>query len=164
MRTKNKKNRCKARTKTGEPCGAAAMAGGLCYFHANPKKAVELGRKGGRSNRHAPAGAEVALASAPTRRALLETGTQVLADVLSDKRDPRVASGVAPLLNFLLRAADTTDLEKSLAEMRQRLAELTENIANNRNAAPSPESDEPDKADETDKADEPDEPDEPTEA
>ena len=105
----------------------------------------------------------IVLTALPSQRMSGRRSTSATSRI-SDKRDPRVASGVAPLLNFLLRAADTTDLEKSLAEMRQRLAELTENIANNRNAAPSPESDEPDKADETDKADEPDEPDEPTEA
>jgi hypothetical protein len=128
------------------------MEGGLCHFHANPDKAVELGRIGGRSHRRAPAGAEVALASAPTRRELLETGTQVLADVLADKRDPRVASGVASLLNCLLKATDMTDLEKDLAEMKQQVAALKESVAKNGNAEPSPDSDETD------------EPDDPTEA
>jgi len=28
------------------------MEGGLCYFHANPDKAVELGRNGGRHRKH----------------------------------------------------------------------------------------------------------------
>jgi len=41
---------CKALTKKGQPCRAAATAGGLCFFHANPNKASELGRIGGRSN------------------------------------------------------------------------------------------------------------------
>jgi hypothetical protein len=45
-------SRCKAKTKSSKPCGAAATKGGLCYFHANPNKASELGRIGGRSNRH----------------------------------------------------------------------------------------------------------------
>ena len=40
---------CKALTKSGKPCRAAATASGLCFFHANPTKASELGRKGGRS-------------------------------------------------------------------------------------------------------------------
>ncbi len=155
MSTKKKGNRCKGRTKDGKPCGAAAMDGGLCHFHANPDKAVELGRKGGRSNRHPSAGADVAMASAPTRRALLETGTQVLADVLSDKRDPRVASGVAPLLSVLLRGTDTADLEKSLAEIKQQVAELKESAANKRDAAPTPDLDEPDDPEDPEDPDEP---------
>jgi len=28
------------------------MEGGLCYFHANPDKAAELGRNGGRHRKH----------------------------------------------------------------------------------------------------------------
>jgi hypothetical protein len=45
--------RCRARTKQGKPCKAAAMEGGLCYFHGNPDKVAELGRLGGRRNRRA---------------------------------------------------------------------------------------------------------------
>lgn len=41
-------SRCKATAKTGKRCGAAATEGGLCFFHANPDKAAELGRIGGR--------------------------------------------------------------------------------------------------------------------
>jgi hypothetical protein len=48
MRTKNS---CRAKTKNGEPCQAAATEGGLCFFHSNPKKASELGQIGGRKNR-----------------------------------------------------------------------------------------------------------------
>ncbi len=43
-------NRCKAIAKsTGEPCKAFPTTSGLCYFHANPDKVSELGRKGGLS-------------------------------------------------------------------------------------------------------------------
>jgi hypothetical protein len=38
--------RCQATTKSGKPCGAAPMEGGLCFFQANPNKASELGRLG----------------------------------------------------------------------------------------------------------------------
>jgi hypothetical protein len=49
MTAKKPDSRCQGRTKRGNPCRAAATAGGLCYFHANPNKASELGRIGGRS-------------------------------------------------------------------------------------------------------------------
>src|SRR5215471_4493208 len=42
------KKRCKGVTRNGTACTAWAMEGGLCYFHANPDKASELGRNGGR--------------------------------------------------------------------------------------------------------------------
>jgi hypothetical protein len=41
---------CQALTKKGKPCRAAATEGGLCFFHANPNKAAELGRIGGKKN------------------------------------------------------------------------------------------------------------------
>ena len=44
-------SQCHAKTKKGAFCKAPAMAGGLCFFHANPKLARELGRAGGRRNR-----------------------------------------------------------------------------------------------------------------
>ncbi len=53
MNSENRNSRCCGQTKAGEPCRAAATAGGLCYFHANPAKARELGRIGGRMN-HRP--------------------------------------------------------------------------------------------------------------
>lgn len=52
MGKKDQRNRCKGKNKQGKPCQAAATAGGLCFFHANPNKASELGRMGGRKNRH----------------------------------------------------------------------------------------------------------------
>src|SRR5690242_8419743 len=44
---------CKAIAKNGKPCRAAATASGLCFFHANPDKASELGRLGGSNKRSA---------------------------------------------------------------------------------------------------------------
>ena len=43
---------CKATTSSGERCKAKPHKDGLCFFHSDPKKAAELGRKGGRRNRH----------------------------------------------------------------------------------------------------------------
>src|SRR5208283_3325205 len=43
---------CKATTSSGGRCKAKPHKNGLCFFHSDPKKAAELGRKGGRANRH----------------------------------------------------------------------------------------------------------------
>jgi len=45
------KPRCKALTKSGQPCGAAPTPTGLCFFHGDPNKASVLGRIGGKRNR-----------------------------------------------------------------------------------------------------------------
>jgi len=46
------RKRCKGTKKDGAACMAWATEGGLCYFHANPNKAVELGRSGGLRRQH----------------------------------------------------------------------------------------------------------------
>ena len=81
MSAVKKDHRCKTKTKSGKPCRAAATAGGLCFFHANPDKASELGRIGGRSKRRA---AGVNTDPLPTLdNALLVRGTvdRLIADV-----------------------------------------------------------------------------------
>jgi len=45
------RERCKARTKAGDPCRAPSVERGLCFFHAHPEKLPELGRQGGQKNR-----------------------------------------------------------------------------------------------------------------
>lgn len=44
--------RCKAQTKAGDACQAPAVERGLCFFHANPEKLSEMGRRADSKNRH----------------------------------------------------------------------------------------------------------------
>src|ERR1700680_3433287 len=99
METTRTKSRCKARTKAGKPCRAAATAGGLCFFHANPNKAAELGRIGGRGNRHATAGSGDPLPTLDNEIAVRDAGARLIADVLAGKVQHRVAASLAPLMN-----------------------------------------------------------------
>jgi hypothetical protein len=93
-----KQSRCKSRTKAGKPCGAAATAGGLCFFHANPNKASKLGRIGGRSKRHTPAESRDPLPPLDNAIAVRDTAARLIADVIAGKVHPRVAAGLAPLM------------------------------------------------------------------
>lgn len=111
MRNDERINRCQGRTKSGDPCHAAATAGGLCFFHANPNKASELGRIGGRSRRHADAKTAEALPKLDNASAMQDALNQLIADVYSGRLHPRVAAGLAPLLNLQLRAIETAALE-----------------------------------------------------
>ena len=125
-------NRCKATTKSGKPCRAAATEGGLCYFHANPNKASELGRIGGRSNRHVAAGENAdPLPTLDTPRAVRETVARLIAEVLAGRIHPRIAAGLAPLLNLQMQAIEKTDLDERLARTEALLA------ANNQEDDPS---------------------------
>jgi hypothetical protein len=113
------KSRCKTRTKAGKPCGAAATNGGLCFFHANPNKASELGRIGGRSKRHAAAESGDPLPTLDNAVALRDTAGRLIADVIAGKVHPRVAAGVAPLMNLQLHVIKTADIEQRLAKLEQ---------------------------------------------
>jgi len=108
-------------TKKGKACRAAATAGGLCYFHANPNKAAELGRIGGRSKRPTvPENAEP-LPTLNSAVAVRDTVDRLIADVYAGKLHPRIAGGLAPLLQLQLRALDATDVEQRIAKL-ERLA------------------------------------------
>jgi hypothetical protein len=113
------KSRCKGRTKAGKPCGAAATAGGLCFFHANPNKASELGRIGGRSKRHAAAESGDPLPPLDSEVAVRDRGNRLFDDVTAGKIHPRVAAVLVSLLNLQMRAIYTADLEQRLAKLEQ---------------------------------------------
>ena len=123
MRTQQNESRCKARTKAGRACRAAATEGGLCFFHANPKKAAELGRIGGRQNRHGQAGDPDSLPTLDSALAVRDALARLIADLYSGKLNPRIASGLAALLNLQLRAIDTTDVQRRLAKLEKQGAE-----------------------------------------
>src|SRR5215472_8543233 len=119
MRTKNS---CRAKTKTGKPCPAAATEGGLCFFHANPKKASELGQIGGRKNRRRTVEIDPvpALEDAKAIRAMFQ---RIISETYSSRLSPRTAAILGPLLNGLLRVIEDTDYEQRLTEIERRLEE-----------------------------------------
>lgn len=119
MTPSNPNPRCEALAKSGKPCRAAATAGGLCFFHANPNKASELGRIGGRSKRYSAAESVDPLPKLETAVAVRDTVARLIEDVYSGKLHPRIAAGLAPLLTLQLRAIQTTDLGRRLAKLEK---------------------------------------------
>jgi len=55
--------------------------------------------------------------------AVREAVGKLIADVYAGKLNPRVAAGLAPLMNLQLRAIEATDLERRLANLEKLLAE-----------------------------------------
>jgi hypothetical protein len=123
MTLKNRDPRCRAQAKSGKRCRAAATEGGLCFFHANPNKASELGRLGGRSKRKVSLEIADPLPALDKATAVRDMVARLIADVYSGKLHPRVGAGLAPLLNLQLRAIETTDLEKRVGKLEALLAE-----------------------------------------
>jgi Family of unknown function (DUF5763) len=109
---------CQALTKKGKPCQAAATEGGLCFFHANPNKAVELGRIGGKKNGRMLVGTEP-LPNLDNAMAVRDTVARLIADVYAGKLHPRIATGLAPLMHLQLRVLEKTEFEKRLARMER---------------------------------------------
>jgi general stress protein YciG len=122
-RSKPHPAQCKATTPSGEPCRAKPHKEGLCFFHSDPKKAAELGRKGGRRRAvYSPDGLKefAAPRSAADLRDLL---AQSIIEIRSGKLDPKLANSISYLGAGFLRALEVSDLETRL----QTLEERTEN-------------------------------------
>lgn len=130
MKNQRKQNRCQALNKDGKPCGAAAMAGGLCFFHANPKKAAQLGRIGGRSHRRGDGALADLVPKLDTASGVQETISWMVREVCAGRLDPRVLASTAPLLTLQLRTIELTSLERRLAELEKR--ETADNVEQRR--------------------------------
>jgi len=113
------RKRCKGMTRSGRPCTPWAMEGGLCFFHANPDKASELGQRGGRAKGPTadPDAAEY------IARPLNTVGdvTNLLANTINDLRSGRIDSRLANTAGFLasgmLKAFQQGDIEGRLRAM-----------------------------------------------
>ena len=118
-RSNTKHVQCKATTSSGAPCKAKPHKDGLCFFHSDPKKAAELGRKGGRRNRHTyetPLQPVVAPESAgDVKRMLAET----MADIRAGRIDPKLESILGYVGMSLLRAFELADFEQRLERLEQ---------------------------------------------
>src|ERR1700688_547973 len=124
MSTKKKQHHCKALTKTGKRCGAAATSGGLCFFHGNPNKASELGRIGGRSKQRAASESDEPLPTVDNAIAVPYLVARLIDEVHSGQLQPKIAAGLAPLLNLQLRAIETAGLEQRVARLEVLLEEV----------------------------------------
>lgn len=125
MTSENRDSRCKGQTRSGNPCQAAATSGGLCFFHANPNKAVELGRLGGKKKSHLFAEVSDPILKLDKVSAVRDAVEKLIADVYLGRIAPRVAAGLAPLFNLQLRALESADLERRI-EVVEKLLSKTE--------------------------------------
>lgn len=115
---------CSATTKQGKPCRAAATSNGYCFFHANPEKAAELGRRGGQKNRHVIDSNPTPFPSLTNIEAVKEAVAITIEDVRAKRVDPRTATALPPLFNTLIRAFHSQDLEDQICDLQKQLLEL----------------------------------------
>ena len=113
---------CRAVTKKGSPCKAAAGPHGLCPMHEDPERAKTLGSLGGQQNRRTSIDLQIpdgSLAMADLRN-LTETALRKL---LAGELSAKDASAFSQLCNLLLKMHPTTTLEAEVARLQQQLAE-----------------------------------------
>lgn len=120
----NQLNRCKAKNKRGEPCQASATDNGFCYFHANPGVAAELGRRGGRRNRHVDRTQLLPLPSLGSTGDVKNALEQTIADLRQERLPARMATGLSSLFNTLLRVFPSAEAEEELKLLKERIKAL----------------------------------------
>ena len=111
--------RCKATNKQGQPCRAAAGESDYCYFHANPGVAAQVGRMGGRQNRHVVEGHATPLPPLDSISGVQGAIAQMIVDVHARRLPPRMAAGLAPLFSVLFRTFGPGDLEARLKKLEE---------------------------------------------
>ena len=112
--------RCKAVTKSGNPCGAAPTPTGLCFFHSNPNKASELGRIGGRRNRR-PKGENAHPAPKLEGASASARIESLYHDVEIGLIKPSVANVLIKLTDLHARVIEKTALEDEIANLQEQL-------------------------------------------
>jgi hypothetical protein len=111
---------CRAKTKAGKPCKASPSERGLCAFHANPNRAAELGRIGGRKNRlHVPPTESGPVRPPQTAKEVKDLLAEAMAGIHAGRLEPKVASVMAYVGTALLRALETTDLQERIEALER---------------------------------------------
>ena len=106
---------CRAKTKAGKPCKASPAERGLCAFHANPKRAAELGRIGGCKNRlHVTRTESEPVRPPKTAKEVKDLLAEAMAGIHAGRLEPKVASVMAYVGTALLKALETTDLQERI--------------------------------------------------
>jgi Family of unknown function (DUF5763) len=110
------KERCRAITKSGAPCKAAATDNGYCFFHAFPDKARELGRIGGRNRRRS------AQQIPAVERGTFTQRLDRLCTQLEDKLiDPPRANAMIKAIELQVRIQEKSAIPAELANLEQAL-------------------------------------------
>jgi hypothetical protein len=101
---------------------------------ANPTRAAELGRIGGRKNRHYVETDDVIISPPSTPEEIKGVLARAMVDVRAGKLDPRRASALTYMAGALLKAFDATEVEQRLRRLEQQ-AEKRSGEANTLQAA-----------------------------
>jgi len=113
------RSRCRATTKRGRPCGAAAMEGGFCFIHANPGVAAKIGSAGGKMNRHVLQEELPPMPPVESVEDLRRVLAQSIEDTRSRRLHPKFAAALAQLSNAYVRVVDVSEFERRLRALEK---------------------------------------------
>jgi hypothetical protein len=115
---------CKGMNKNGLPCGAHAMPAGYCFFHSDPNRAAELGRAGGRRNRHVIENPLPPLPAVKTVNDVRAALIQVTEEMRARQLDAGIGKVIIFALNLTLRTLADTELKEEFEELRKQQAQV----------------------------------------
>ena len=101
--------RCKAMTPSGQRCKARPHKRGLCFFHFDPLRAAELGRKGGRRRAAFKSEGLKELAAPKNTADLRDLVAQSMIEVRAGEMDPKRGTALAYMGATLLKAFEVSD-------------------------------------------------------
>jgi hypothetical protein len=111
---------CQKMKRDGNQCRARARSGHkYCALHAEPRKAAELGSRGGRRRAvYRPDGLQE---FAPPRTAadLRDLLAQSIIEIRAGKLDPKLANSISYLGTGFLRAIEVADLQARMDELER---------------------------------------------
>lgn len=119
---------CKAITKNGTTCKAAPMASGFCFLHANPHKASELGRIGGKQNRRDRRPSGYALPKLDGLGSASERLQRIFEESMAGSMRPAVANILMKVTDLQTRVWEKIRLEQQIAELQEKVTILRSTI------------------------------------
>ncbi len=109
--------RCRATNRKGTPCGAAATETGFCFVHSKPGRAAEIGRQGGRGNRHFVPSALPPLPSLETSEGVRKAIELFIVEAYAGNQNAKRMLAFGPLLATLGKVIKTAELEERLKKL-----------------------------------------------
>ena len=113
-RSKARLVQCKAITASGQRCKAKPHKNGLCFFHFDPQRAAELGRKGGRRRAAFNPDGLKEFEAPKTAADLRDLLAQSIVEIRTGKLEPKLANSISYLGGGFLKAIEIADLEARL--------------------------------------------------
>lgn len=130
-------NTCKAKTKTGEPCRAAAGVSGLCYLHEDPNRAKSLGQRGGLGNRR-PSAVDLPVPDNVGLNELRNLEIETIRRYAAGELTSQQASTLFKMYDSYFRVIPAVDLEPRIAALEAGLADQIRKVASQHSSMPPP--------------------------